>query len=183
VNSSNPYDPRMRRTVVAPEPQRSNRHGIGAWLVVLVLAVPVLAACGDDDSASSTTSAPPAATTTTTEAPASAGPVTTATNATLGTILVDDTGRTLYVFDADQNGTSACGPGCTTTWPPLLLAAGASLPTSGPLSADLKTVTRSDGGAQIAYQNRPLYRFSGDTKAGDTNGDGVGNVWHVVKVS
>jgi predicted lipoprotein with Yx(FWY)xxD motif len=161
-------------------PHRRRLHVLGAWLVVPVLAALVLTACGDDNK---DTTSPSIQGTTTTEATTASGPVKTATNATLGTILVDDKGLTLYVFDADQNGTIACGTGCTTAWPPLLLTSGASLPTVGPLSGDLSTVNRPDGGAQVAYKGRPLYRFASDTAPGDAKGDNVGNVWHVAKVS
>jgi predicted lipoprotein with Yx(FWY)xxD motif len=46
----------------------------------------------------------------------------------------------------------------------------------------LGTRHRPEGSTQVTYKNRPLYRYSGDTKAGDTNGDGVGGIWHVAKV-
>ena len=163
---------------------RPNLNRPGAWLVVLVLAVLPLAACGDNSTntkAGSTTSAP-SDTTTTTAKPTAAGPVTTASNPTLGQILVDDKGRTLYVFDADQSGTIASGTTCAPAWPPLVLESGAALPTSGTLSADLTTVARPDGAQQVAYKGRPLYRFANDAQPGDAKGDGLGNVWHVVKV-
>ena len=168
------------RTVVRPNLNRPS-----AWLVVLVLAVLPLAACGDNgnDTAGSTTSAPSGTTTTTEDATTSeAGPVSTASNTTLGQILVDDKGLTLYVFDSDKDGTIACGADCAGAWPPLVLESGASLPTTGPLSADLTSVTRPEGGQQVAYKGRPLYRFASDTQPGDAKGDNLGNVWHVVKV-
>jgi predicted lipoprotein with Yx(FWY)xxD motif len=151
--------------------------------VVLVLAVLPLTACGDDssDTTSGSTTSAPSDTTTTTAKPA-AGPVTTASNPTLGRILVDEQGRTLYVFDADQGGTIMCGTGCTGAWPPLVLESGASLPATGPLSADLTTVARPDSGQQVAYKGRPLYRFASDAQPGDAKGDGLGGAWHVVKV-
>jgi predicted lipoprotein with Yx(FWY)xxD motif len=107
------------------------------------------------------------------------GQVHTATNPTLGKILVDSTGRTLYVFDKDTATTIACVDPCTGTWPPLTISG--PLPT--PAMSGLGTRKRPDGTTQVAYKNRPLYHYSGDTKAGDTNGDGVGGFWHVVKVS
>lgn len=151
--------------------------------MVLVLAVLPLTACGDDssDTKSGSTTSAPSDTTTTTAKPA-AGPVTAASNPTLGQILVDEQGRTLYVFDADQGGKIACGTDCAGAWPPLVLESGASLPTSGALSADLTTVARDDGAQQVAYKGRPLYRFANDAQPGDAKGDGLGNVWHVVKV-
>jgi predicted lipoprotein with Yx(FWY)xxD motif len=169
---------------------RPDKHRLRAWFVVLMAAAVLLAGCGDDDegAGTTTTGAPDTTTTTTsstttTENDATAAPVATASNPQLGDILVDAEGLTLYVFDNDKDGTIACLDQCTSAWPPAVLAAGESLPTSGDLSADLSTVDRPDGAKQIAYEGRPLYRFAGDAKAGDTNGDGVAGVWHVVKAA
>ena len=104
-------------------------------------------------------------------------------NAALGQILVDSKGFTVYVFDSDKNGTIACVNQCANAWPPVTLTAGATLPTTGALAADLTTVARPDGAQQVAYKGRPVYRFGGDTKPGDTKGEGVLNLWHAVKLS
>ncbi len=159
----------------------------GAGLAVLVAAVLLLAACGDDGGtktqAGSSTTTGDGGTTTTTGATAAAAPVSTTSNPTLGEILVDSKGLTVYVFDSDKNGTIACVGACTSAWPPVVLEAGAALPTTGALAADLSTVARPDGAQQVAYKGRPVYRFSGDAKPGDIKGDGVGGIWHAVKVS
>lgn len=86
-------------------------------------------------------------------------------------------GFTLYVFDNDlaAPGTSTCNGGCAATWPPLLVADGVATGV-----ADLGTIARSDGSMQATHDGRPLYFFSGDSAPGDTNGDGLGGVWHVV---
>jgi predicted lipoprotein with Yx(FWY)xxD motif len=105
--------------------------------------------------------------------------VKTTNDAKLGKILVDGTGRTLYVFDKDTGGTIACVDPCTSTWPPLLTSG----PMASPSMSGIGTVKRPDGATQVAYKGRPLYRYSGDTKPGDTNGDGVGGLWHAAKVS
>ena len=174
----------MRRTVV-----QLNRKRRSACLALLVAAVVLLAACGDDGGtdtgAGSGTTAGDSATTTTTEAPAAAAaaPVSTTSNPTLGQILVDAKGLTVYVFDQDTDGKITCVSACATAWPPVVLEASASLPATGPLAADLSKVARPDGAQQVAYKGRPLYRFASDAKAGDIKGDGVGNVWHAVKVS
>jgi predicted lipoprotein with Yx(FWY)xxD motif len=90
----------------------------------------------------------------------------------LGSILVDSTGRTVYLFKADVGMHSACTAACVTKWPPLLAtgepAAGAGLPAS-----KLGTITRSDGTRQITYNGHPLYLFVKDQKPGDVNGQGV----------
>jgi len=168
----------VRRTTVQPNLRRR-----GAGLAVLVAAVLLLAACGSDSGtktkAGSATTA--GATTTTTEAVAAAAPVSTTSNPTLGEILVDTKGFTVYVYDPDKEG-KPCVDGCATAWPPVVLGADASLPPTGPLAADLSTVARPDGAKQVAYKGRPVYRFSGDAKPGDAKGDGAGGVWHAVKI-
>lgn len=100
-----------------------------------------------------------------------------------GEVLVDADGMTLYRFDKDKSGVSNCAGLCAQTWPPLLLEAGAAAPLTGNgVQGPLSVLARSDGGRQVADAGRPLYRYSGDTKAGDTNGDGIGTVWHVVTI-
>jgi CxxC motif-containing protein (DUF1111 family) len=77
--------------------------------------------------------------------------------------------------DLGAPGTSTCNGGCATSWPPLLVSDGAA---SG--VANLGTITRNDGTEQASYNGRPLYFYSGDSAAGDANGDGLGGVWHTV---
>jgi predicted lipoprotein with Yx(FWY)xxD motif len=93
-----------------------------------------------------------------------------------GGMFVDAKGMTLYTFDKDADGKSACNGPCATNWPPLMAAADAK-----PMAA-WTVVTRDDGSKQWAYKGKPLYVFAKDTKAGDTTGDGFMNgVWHVAK--
>lgn len=92
-----------------------------------------------------------------------------------GPALVDAKGMTLYTFDRDAGGKSACTGQCATNWPPLMAAADAKD------SGDWTIVTREDGGKQWAYKSKPLYTWAKDTKAGDTTGDNVNNVWHIAK--
>ena len=141
-----------------------------------------LAACGDDDDDSATTSTTTetteAETTTTTEAAPAEGASTVATADTdLGTILVDGEGRTLYLFMPDAQGASTCLDSCATTWPPL---AGPATAGDGVDQALISTADRPDGAAQVTYNGWPLYHFASDAAAGDTNGQGVGNIWYVV---
>ena len=93
---------------------------------------------------------------------------------TKGKTFVDEKGMTLYTFDKDTAGKSACNGPCATNWPPLM--AGASAAAMG----DWTVVTRDDGAKQWAYKAKPLYTFAKDTKAGDVSGDGFLNgAWHV----
>jgi predicted lipoprotein with Yx(FWY)xxD motif len=100
----------------------------------------------------------------------------------LGSILVDPRGMTLYLFNRDSGGTSACYGQCATTWPPLLLS-GKLRAGAGLQSSLLGTTQRTDGTTQVTYAGHPLYFYSRDTKAGDTTGQGVGSIWYVVSPS
>lgn len=148
-------------------------------LLVAVLAL-VAAACGDD-AASDTTIAPPttaAPTTTTTAAPAAATIV--LASSALGEIVTDQDGNTLYLFTPDTQGPSVCNDGCAEAWPPLVSGSVAGDGVDGAL---LGTATRDDGAVQVTYNGWPLYYFAADAQAGDTNGQGVNDVWYVVSAA
>lgn len=109
-----------------------------------------------------------------------AGTVTVATtNGALGVYLVDGAGRTLYMFDSDTAGTSACYDGCATAWPPLTSTAAAAAGGSA-AAAKLSTITRTDGSKQVVYGQHPLYYFAADTAAGQVTGQGTAGKWWVV---
>ena len=94
----------------------------------------------------------------------------------LGRVLVDAHGRTLYLFRADKRGKSACYGQCATFWPPVIATKAPK--TGAGLKASLFGTTRRKGGAhQVTYRHHPLYRFAGDRAAGQTTGQGVGGVW------
>jgi predicted lipoprotein with Yx(FWY)xxD motif len=100
----------------------------------------------------------------------------------LGKILVDSRGRTLYLFKKDTGGKSRCSASCAVNWPPLL-ATGRPAAGSGINASKLATTRRSDGKRQVVYNRHPLYRFIGDSKPGNTNGQGLtafGARWFVV---
>ena len=93
-----------------------------------------------------------------------------------GKVFVDTKGMTLYTFDKDAGGKSACNGPCAENWPPLF-AADSDKPT-----ADMTIVVRDDGKKMWAYKGKPLYTFKKDTAAGQTTGDGFLNgAWHVAK--
>jgi predicted lipoprotein with Yx(FWY)xxD motif len=90
----------------------------------------------------------------------------------LGKILVDSQGRTLYLFKKDTGTKSNCSGACAAAWPPLH-ASGKPTVGSGASASMVGTAKRSDGTTQVTYNGHPLYTFVMDKKAGDTNGQGV----------
>jgi predicted lipoprotein with Yx(FWY)xxD motif len=100
----------------------------------------------------------------------------------LGRILVDQRGRTLYLFAKDTHGKSACSGSCATYWPPVI-ASGKLRAGTGAKASLLGTTRRADGRRQVTYRHHPLYRFSGDTSKGLTSGEGLddfGGKWWAV---
>lgn len=114
--------------------------------------------------------------------PSATGQVISAQSTSLGTILVDGTGRTVYVFANDRTNESTCEGDCATNWPPV--AAPQKLPPSvSGVTGALGTATRPDGSQQLTVAGHPVYRFSGDSAVGQTNGQGItlnGGVWTTV---
>jgi predicted lipoprotein with Yx(FWY)xxD motif len=100
----------------------------------------------------------------------------------LGSILVDSRGRTLYMFTPDTATTSACYADCAANWPPLL-ANGDLTAAAGLQASLLGTIQRTDGATQVTYNGHPLYSFGGDTKPGDTNGQGYLSKWYALSAA
>jgi predicted lipoprotein with Yx(FWY)xxD motif len=109
-----------------------------------------------------------------------------ANNTTLGSILTNSQGMTLYILTADSAGNSTCMGACATAWPPLTVNSGET-PTAGSgVTAQLGTITRADGTLQVTANGMPLYTFVRDTNAGDVNGQGkqaFGGTWYVVNAA
>lgn len=149
-----------------------------------------MAACGDDDDPATTSAGQTGGTTATTAAaPATTAPAAKPTVATastsLGTVLTDGAGKTLYTWDRDTGPASTCTGNCAATWPPLVLASGVTTPVAGPGVSLLTTAPRPDDATklQVNWDGKPLYYYAADTAPGDVKGDGVGGTWHVVKVA
>jgi predicted lipoprotein with Yx(FWY)xxD motif len=173
----------------------TRRARLAAIALAAIAALSIFAvACGDDDDddgdggASTPVATEPSAEATepageTPEAtePASSGSATIVTRdaGALGTILTTSDGFTLYTFDNDDpgSGASACDASCAGTWPPFPVADA----TASGADGEIGTITRDDGSPQTTYNGSPLYMFSGDAAPGDTNGDGIGGIWHVAK--
>jgi predicted lipoprotein with Yx(FWY)xxD motif len=151
--------------------------------LVSVAAIPLIAlavaACGGGGAA--TASPPPP----TSNASSDAAATVRVANSSLGSILVDSSGRTLYLFKADSGTMSACSGACATVWPPLLVT-GKPTADGGLTASKLGTITRSDGTHQVTYNGHPLYLFVKDTKPGQTTGQGVnafGAAWFALTPS
>ncbi|MDE3113827.1 MAG: hypothetical protein KGK34_12875 [Chloroflexota bacterium] len=137
--------------------------------IAAALGAVLLAACGGSGGASGYGAA--------SAAPAAKPTVMTANDAKLGKILVAANGMTLYTFDKDTKDTSNCYDACEKNWP--ALKASDTLAGQG-VSGTLGTTARKDGSKQVTLGGKPLYFYQADQKVGDTLGNGVGGVWHVV---
>jgi predicted lipoprotein with Yx(FWY)xxD motif len=175
---------------------------------VSLLLVLVLAACGSSPTAIPTLSIPETGNTatpvvvmtetasTTSTAEATEPPTAEATSASTtasaimisqsadvtGNFLVDDQGRTIYVYgnDTQNSGTSACTDAeCTSEWLPVVVT-GTPTAGDGVDATKLGTITRDDGTMQATYNGWPLYYYSGDTAPGDMNGQGMEGLWFLI---
>lgn len=144
-------------------------------LILAAVAILALAACGSTSSATSPGSSAPTAT----SAPAT--PVVQTHAVTVDgksvTTLADTSGKTLYYFTPDANGTIACTGQCASIWPPLLLPTGTP-GSSASLPGTLGVVTGANG-RQVTYNGHPLYTFTHDMDSGDAYGQGFMSKWFV----
>jgi predicted lipoprotein with Yx(FWY)xxD motif len=136
----------------------------------------VVSPAGDKVEAAAT---PMAATSPTPEAATTGAMVKVTDKTGLGQFLVDDQGRTLYIFLKDSKDTTTCYDACAKNWPPLMTT-GAPMAETGITATLLGMITRTDGTSQVTYNGWPLYYFANDKAAGDTNGQGVGGNWYVI---
>ena len=105
-----------------------------------------------------------------------------ATSTRLGTFLTDGQGKTLYLFEKDQPGSSSCTGACLAVWP-AFTSSGTIVAGPGVSMSMLSTIRRSDGTAEVTYNGHPLYYYAGDSNPGDANGQGLnqfGAGWYVV---
>ncbi|HEY6286411.1 MAG TPA: hypothetical protein VIX20_12160 [Ktedonobacteraceae bacterium] len=141
-----------------------------SMLLVALIAV----ACG---SASSTSTGSSGGTT-----PSSSAAIIKTTSATVNgqsvTILTNAQGMTLYYLKPDTATTSNCTGTCASNWPPLVFTSSGSPGSANALPGTLSVVTDTNG-QQVEYNGHLLYRFSGDTTPGQTNGEGIKGVWFV----
>ena len=110
------------------------------------------------------------------------GAVVSTAKTSLGRIIVNSNGRTLYLFGKDRNGKSSCSGQCAVFWPPLVTSGKPGV-AGGARASLIGTTRRADGRLQVTYNHHPLYTFVKDTKAGETNGEGLnafGATWHAM---
>ena len=158
------------------------RAAMAAVPVVLALTI---AACGSGSNSGSNAGAygAPAAT----AASKPAAPVAASVrvgHTNLGNVLVDGQGRTLYTFSKDTGAMSSCNGACASLWPPVTTA-GSPKAGAGVSAAKLGTSKRADGSMQVTWAGHPVYRYSGDSQAGQTGGQGLnafGGVWYAVSM-
>ena len=137
-------------------------------------AIAALAGCAATTDTGSSTSGPAPS-----SAPAGRSTLTTAATS-LGTVVVDGRGMTVYVFDHDSAGatSSSCTGACATTWP--AVEADSTTPKVTGVTGTVGTITGVDGRPQVTLNGLPLYTFASDSAAGDVNGQGVGGIWWAV---
>lgn len=155
--------------------------------VLLAAAAVLFAACGGPATYGSPalvpTVAPTAAPVASTAPAASSAAyrVEVAQNATLGSYLTGEDGRSLYLLTKDAENATTCTAACAAAWPPFELDPGESIAAGDGVSGTLATITRADDGKmQVTYNGIPLYYFASDTTAGDINGQGRNGVWFLV---
>jgi predicted lipoprotein with Yx(FWY)xxD motif len=103
----------------------------------------------------------------------------------LGSVLADGRGHSLYLFGADKGSKSVCYGQCAALWPPFLTAGKPTLG-AGVKNGLLTASKRKDGKLQVVYAGHPLYFFSGDTRAGQVKGEGIvhfGGTWYAVNAA
>src|SRR3954468_8721146 len=144
---------------------------------VLAAALLSMAACGGSNSSDS--SSKPKASSASPSASSAGGSQIKVASTSAGSVLTDDRGRVLYMFNPDNRGASVCYDQCAAAWPPVLTT-GKPAAGTGADASMLGTMTRKDGKTQVTYNKYPLYTFAFDAKPGDTNGQAVKSIWWVL---
>jgi predicted lipoprotein with Yx(FWY)xxD motif len=148
------------------------RKTFPAFAALALVAALAIAGCGSSSSSSSSGGAYGSAGESTSKPAAvksEGAPITVGTAKGVGKVLVDSNGLTLYYFQKDQNGESACYGTCEQGWPPLTTE-GAPQAGEGAIASKLGTTERKDGTMQVTYAGWPLYTFVEDKKPGEDNG-------------
>ena len=138
----------------------------------------LISACGSGGSSSSSSSTSPSSSG---SSSSTSGTVALASTS-VGKVLVDPSGMTLYAFANDTPGHTTCTGSCAVYWPPV---PGSDMPhgSVAAVTAKFGTTTRSDGSSQLTVDGYPMYTYAGDSAPGQANGQGKnlsGGLWWVV---
>jgi predicted lipoprotein with Yx(FWY)xxD motif len=150
--------------------------------IPLAGAALLAAACSSGTATSAGTT--PAAGNSGSAAAASSTVISTASSSA-GPVLINGSGRAVYLWAKDTKDMSDCTGACASAWPPVQ-PTGAVTAALSAVSSDLGTITRSDGTKQVTYDGHPLYYFDGDSGSGQANGQGsdaFGAKWWLVAPS
>ena len=159
---------------------RLPRHPLMAGLAA-VAAAGLLAGCGNSGYGSASATAGPGG------APRQAAGVSIATRAVtgVGTVLTDQSGKTLYTPQQEASGVIKCTAGCLSFWFPVTIGNGVTPRAASALTGTLGVTQRPDGGRQLTYNGQPLYTFKLDDGAGQAHGNnftdnfgGQSFTWH-----
>jgi predicted lipoprotein with Yx(FWY)xxD motif len=160
-----------------------------------VLAIPalLLAACGSSTSPSTASGTKSASAMSTSSMPTKSssmggsGMSSSGTAAlkkiktSIGPVLADAKGFTLYWYAKDTHMTSVCTGSCATAWPPVTGKPSAAMGVR--LVGKFGTITRGNGVLQATYKGHPLYTYAGDSAPGQVKGNGLGGTWHALRVT
>jgi predicted lipoprotein with Yx(FWY)xxD motif len=119
------------------------------------------------------------------DTPKATGAIVSVNTTSLGSVLIDSKGLTLYLFEKDSPGQSACSGSCAGVWPPLTTR-GTPVAGQGASKSRLGTIRRAGGSLQVTYGGHPLYLYVGDTHGGQTTGEGLnqfGALWWAVSAA
>ena len=181
-----PADPQSG--ALGPPDSRSRPSKVGVLrrpllaLVALAAVGALAAGCGNGSGSGGYGSGGSGATSGPVDTTPSGVAMVTAASSKLGMVLVDGSGRTLYLFEKDQPNRSACTGACVAAWP-ADQSSGTPKAGSGVKASLLGTITRSDNTTQVTYNHHPLYYYAGDSQPGQQNGQGLnafGAAWFVV---
>jgi predicted lipoprotein with Yx(FWY)xxD motif len=152
-----------------------------------VAAALLLAACGSSSGGSSLSSGSGGSATSAPSAGGGTGAATVARHTTsLGSVLTDSSGKTLYLLSSDTAMSTTCTGGCLTIWMPLVAPSSGSPQAGAGVTTTLGVFTRPDGTKQVTAGNHPVYTYAGDSGAGSTSGQGIqsfGGTWSALNTS
>jgi len=152
-------------------------RGVGTILFLFILAGCASSTSGSPYASGAAGASPQAA------APAAPGEASVkVAQLSIGNVLVNANGMTLYILTSDPDGQSTCSGGCAAAWPPDTVS-GAPAAGQGVDSSLLGTFTRADGSQQVTYAGHPLYTYRADSSPGNVNGQGItsfGGTWYVL---